>query len=195
MSATGFHPEPSAKAPWTRTIVLTAAYAGNDAARAVPVRRARIKQFMVQHHKMLATVSVVWLVHETIPTGHARLISSSGITFHLGHSMTAAHGYGVCNFQKRGAFAMSKKNWDRVPIDAQSVDAPLSRAAVFLVVTAASELTALTKVCLALDGLDDLVKAVGFRDLSARLSCIVGIGRSLWDRLHFDKKPLEQIGR
>src|SRR5262249_44313598 len=61
--------------------------------------------------------------------------------------MTAAHRYGVCNFEKRGAFAMSKKNWDRVPIDAQSIDAPLSRAAVFLVVTVASELTALTKVC------------------------------------------------
>jgi putative iron-dependent peroxidase len=59
------------------------------------------------------------------------------------------------------------------------------------VVTVASELTALTKVCLALDGLDDLVKTVGFRELSARLSCIVGIGCSLWDRLHFDKQPLE----
>src|SRR5262249_33694721 len=47
MSATGFHPEPSAKAPWTRTTVLTAAYAGDDAARAAPVRRARIKRFMV----------------------------------------------------------------------------------------------------------------------------------------------------
>src|SRR6516162_6039878 len=47
MSATGFHPEPSAKAPWTRTIVLTAAYAGGDAARAAPVRRARIMRFMV----------------------------------------------------------------------------------------------------------------------------------------------------
>jgi putative iron-dependent peroxidase len=93
--------------------------------------------------------------------------------------------------EKRGAFGMSEKNWDRVPIDAQSIDAPLSRAAVFLVVTVASELTALTKVCSALDGLDDLVKTVGFRDLSARLSCIVGIGRSLWDRLHFDKQPLE----
>jgi putative iron-dependent peroxidase len=86
---------------------------------------------------------------------------------------------------------MSTKNWDRVPIDAQSIDAPLSRAAVFLVVTVASEPNTLTKVCLALDGLDDLVKTVGFRDLSARLSCIVGIGRSLWDRLHFDRQPLE----
>src|SRR6516162_6789403 len=50
MSATGFHPEPSAKAPWTRTMVLTAAYAGDDAAKAAPVRRARIKRFMLQLH-------------------------------------------------------------------------------------------------------------------------------------------------
>src|SRR6516225_8363128 len=47
MSATGFHPEPSANAPWTRTIVLTAACAGDDAARAAPVRKARIMRFMV----------------------------------------------------------------------------------------------------------------------------------------------------
>src|SRR5262249_12622056 len=52
MSATGFHPEPSANAPWTRTIVLTAAYAGDDAAKAAPVRRARIKRFMLQLHKI-----------------------------------------------------------------------------------------------------------------------------------------------
>src|ERR1700722_16191978 len=48
MSATGFHPDPSAKAPWTRTMVLTAAYAGDKAAKATPGRRARIKRFMVQ---------------------------------------------------------------------------------------------------------------------------------------------------
>lgn len=86
---------------------------------------------------------------------------------------------------------MSERSWDRVPIDAQSIDAPLSRAAIFLVVTVAGEPAALAKVCSVLDGLDDLVKTVGFRDLSARLSCIVGIGRDLWDRLHFDKRPQE----
>jgi putative iron-dependent peroxidase len=86
---------------------------------------------------------------------------------------------------------MSGKNWDRVPIEAQSIDAPLSQAAIFLVVTVASGQTALTQVCAALDGVDDLVKTVGFRDLSGRLSCIVGIGRDFWDRLHFDKRPQE----
>ena len=42
---------------------------------------------------------------------------------------------------------MSGKNWDRVPIDAQSIDAPLSQAAIFLVVTIANEETALAKAC------------------------------------------------
>jgi len=86
---------------------------------------------------------------------------------------------------------MSGKSWDRVPIDAQSVDAPLSRAAVFLVVTVASEQAALAKVFSVLGGLDDLVKTVGFRDLSAHLSCIAGIGGDLWDRLHSGSRPKE----
>lgn len=86
---------------------------------------------------------------------------------------------------------MPESNWDRVPIDAQSIDAPLSRAAVFLMVTVAPDPPALAKVCAALEGLDDLVKDVGFRDLSARLSCIVGIGYDFWRRLRFDKTPHE----
>ncbi|WP_095202203.1 Dyp-type peroxidase [Mesorhizobium carmichaelinearum] len=84
---------------------------------------------------------------------------------------------------------MSGKNWDRVPIDAQSVDAPLSQSAIFLVVTVAGE--ALAKVCSVLGELDDLVKTVGFRDLGGRLSCIAGIGSDLWDRLSPGRRPLE----
>jgi putative iron-dependent peroxidase len=86
---------------------------------------------------------------------------------------------------------MPEKNWDRVPIDAQSVDAPLSRAAIFLVVTLAGERDALAKVCSVLNGLDDLVKTVGFRDLPARLSCVVGIGCDLWGHLNFNSRPKE----
>src|SRR5581483_2330973 len=89
------------------------------------------------------------------------------------------------------SFGMPDKNWDRVGIDAQSVDAPLSRAAVFLVVTVGREQAALTNVCATLDG---LVKTVGFRDLPARLSCIVGIGRELWDRLNLGRRPQELKG-
>ncbi|MCB4771497.1 Dyp-type peroxidase [Ancylobacter sp. Lp-2] len=86
---------------------------------------------------------------------------------------------------------MTGKSWDRVPIDAQSIDAPLSRAAVFLVLSVTDGPPALAKVCSVLDGLDDLVKTVGFRDLAGRLSCIVGIGRDLWDRLQPGSRPRE----
>jgi putative iron-dependent peroxidase len=86
---------------------------------------------------------------------------------------------------------MTGKSWDRLPIDAQSIDAPLSRAAVFLVVTVPDDRAALGIVSSALGALDDLVKTVGFRDLSGRLSCIGGIGSDLWDRLGADKRPQE----
>jgi putative iron-dependent peroxidase len=86
---------------------------------------------------------------------------------------------------------MSGKNWDRVGIDAQSVDAPLSTAAVFLVVTVSDEPAALVKVASVLGALDDLVKTVGFRDLNGRLSCIAGIGCDLWDRLDSRSHPKE----
>src|SRR5450432_1869410 len=90
-----------------------------------------------------------------------------------------------------GDLGMAGKSWDRAPIDAQSIDAPLLLAAIFLVVTVASEQAALMKVLSVLDGLDDLAKTVGFRDLSGRLSCIAGIGSGLWDRLHLDRRPRE----
>ncbi|TPI39884.1 Dyp-type peroxidase [Mesorhizobium sp. B3-1-9] len=86
---------------------------------------------------------------------------------------------------------MSGKNWDRVPIDAQSVDAPLSQAAIFLVVTVGSDRAALSNVASVLGELDDLVKNVGFRDLSGRLSCIAGIGAGLWNRLSPNRRPRE----
>jgi putative iron-dependent peroxidase len=86
---------------------------------------------------------------------------------------------------------MSGQSWDRVPINAQSVDAPLSNSAVFLVVTVAETQAALATISSVLGGLDDLVKTVGFRDLSGRLSCIAGVGRDLWDRLHPNGRPKE----
>jgi len=59
---------------------------------------------------------------------------------------------------------MSGKSWDRAPIDAQSIDAPLSRASVFLVVTVAPDETALAKVSSALGGLDDLVSETSMQE-------------------------------
>ena len=82
-------------------------------------------------------------------------------------------------------------SWERVPIDAQSINAPLSRTAVFLVVTVKDSPEALTQAAHAVASVTDLLKNVGFRDLSAHLSCIVGIGSALWDRLGMKKRPAE----
>src|SRR3954464_8322044 len=78
---------------------------------------------------------------------------------------------------------MSDGNWARVGIDAQSVDAPLSGAAVFLVVTVGPSAADLAAARATLGGVDDLVKTVGFRDLNGRLSWVGGIGSAFWDRL------------
>ncbi|MCO5144890.1 MAG: Dyp-type peroxidase [Aquamicrobium sp.] len=86
---------------------------------------------------------------------------------------------------------MAGQTWDRVPIDAQSIEAPLSRAAIFLVVEIVDGDEAIGRVRAALDGLDDLIKTVGFRDLEGRLSCIAAIGSALWDRLDPSKRPAE----
>ncbi|MFB9307677.1 putative iron-dependent peroxidase [Agromyces hippuratus] len=79
----------------------------------------------------------------------------------------------------------------RVPIDAQQVAAPLSRSAVFLVVTIPSGDDVLRTALEVVAGIDDLVKSVGFRDLGANLSCVVGIGSDLWDRLGRTDRPAE----
>ena len=81
--------------------------------------------------------------------------------------------------------------WERVPIDAQSVEAPLSRSAVFLVMAAGEGDAALAGVRDTLGAVGDLVKNVGFRDLNGRLSCVVGIGSALWDRLSPGSRPAE----
>ena len=86
---------------------------------------------------------------------------------------------------------MTGNSWEGAPVDAQGIGAPLSHAAIFLVLRAGADDGALTKIRAALGGVDDLVKTVGFRDLAARLSCIVGVGSDLWERLAPDRRPAE----
>jgi putative iron-dependent peroxidase len=87
----------------------------------------------------------------------------------------------------QGFGAMSAGSWDRLTIDAQSVGAPLSNAAIFLVVTVEQ----VDRAREVLGAVGDLVKTVGFRDLGGRLSCVVGIGSALWDRLSPAARPAE----
>ena len=71
----------------------------------------------------------------------------------------------------------------------QPVVAPLTRAAIFLVVTVASG-KANEAIVRALCGdLAALLRAVGFRDLEGRLSCVMALGSDAWDRLFGAPKP------
>lgn len=80
---------------------------------------------------------------------------------------------------------------DRVPIEPQSIDAPLSRAAVFLVVTIAPADEALSRARSVVADIGGLVRAVGFRHLDGHLSCNVGIGSDAWDRFGQAKRPAQ----
>jgi porphyrinogen peroxidase len=74
---------------------------------------------------------------------------------------------------------------------AQPVSAPLTRAAIFLVVTinpGDDDRAAALSFCADFAG---LVRAVEFRDLEAGLSCVMGIGSDAWDRLFGDPRPAE----
>jgi porphyrinogen peroxidase len=84
---------------------------------------------------------------------------------------------------------MANSNRDRVPIEPQSVDAPLSRAAVFLVVEIASPDEAMARARSVISDIGTLVRAVGIRDLNGHLSCNVGIGSNAWNRLERPKRP------
>src|SRR5271157_82715 len=73
----------------------------------------------------------------------------------------------------------------------QPVSAPLSRAAIFLVVTinpSPDNRAAVRSFCADLPA---LIRAVEFRDLEVGLCCVMGIGSDAWDRLFGDPRPAE----
>jgi putative iron-dependent peroxidase len=73
----------------------------------------------------------------------------------------------------------------------QPVNAPLTRAALFLVMTinpGANQRATVRSLC---GDLASLVRAVGFRAGDAGLSCVLGIGSDAWDRLFGQPRPVE----
>lgn len=74
---------------------------------------------------------------------------------------------------------------------AQPVSAPLTRAAIFLVVTINPGLGNRAAVRSFCPDLPALIRAVEFRDLEAGLSCVMGIGSDAWDQLFGDPRPAE----
>ena len=73
----------------------------------------------------------------------------------------------------------------------QLVSTPLTRSAIFLVVTinpGDENRRAVLSLCAELSGLQ---RAVGFRDLEGAVSCIMGIGSDAWDRFFGTPRPAE----
>src|SRR5580693_7272986 len=74
---------------------------------------------------------------------------------------------------------------------AQSVASPLTRAAIFLVVTinaGPEHRAAIRSFC---GDLAALLRAVEFRDIEGGLSCVLGFGSDAWDRLFGPPRPAE----
>ena len=73
----------------------------------------------------------------------------------------------------------------------QPVAAPLTRAAIFLIVTVnpgSDNRAILRSFC---GDLSALLRAVEFRDLEGGLSCVMGFGSNAWDRLFGPPRPAE----
>src|SRR6202011_4375716 len=73
----------------------------------------------------------------------------------------------------------------------QPVSAPLTRAAIFLIVTVNPGSDCRAVVRSFCGDLAALLRAVEFRDLEAGLSCVMGIGSEAWDQLFGDPRPAE----
>jgi putative iron-dependent peroxidase len=82
------------------------------------------------------------------------------------------------------------------PVDApppipQKVAGVLTPAAIFLVVTVSPSPDSITPVKSLCADLSGLVRAVGFRDFEGQLSCVMGFGSGVWDRLFPPPRPAE----
>lgn len=73
----------------------------------------------------------------------------------------------------------------------QPVNAPLTRAALFIVATIQPGDDSRMRVRSLCGDLASLVRAVGFRSAEPGLSCVLGIGSGAWDRLFGRPRPAE----
>ncbi|HXM52468.1 MAG TPA: Dyp-type peroxidase domain-containing protein, partial [Candidatus Binatus sp.] len=76
----------------------------------------------------------------------------------------------------------------------QPVVAPLTRAAIFLVVTVNPGDEHRATVRAFCEDFPALVRAVAFRDLEGYLSCVIGFGSAAWDGLFSAARPAELHG-
>ncbi|KAJ5438050.1 uncharacterized protein N7458_009048 [Penicillium daleae] len=93
--------------------------------------------------------------------------------------------------QLQPTFSKANMSSQRVPIESQRVDAPLTSSATFLVLSATDKEDSISTIRSVLASLDDLAKNVSIRDLNAQFACTVGIGSDIWDRLTGLPRPAE----
>jgi putative iron-dependent peroxidase len=74
---------------------------------------------------------------------------------------------------------------------AQAVVAPLTRDAIFLVLTVNPDAGSRETVRDLCADLAALIRAVAFRDIEATLTCVVGFGSDIWNRLFGAPRPAE----
>jgi porphyrinogen peroxidase len=79
---------------------------------------------------------------------------------------------------------------DQLPLP-QPVLGPLTRAAIFLVVTIKPETDSYAAVRSFCGDLAGLIRAVEFRDIDAGLTCVAAFGSDAWDRLFGNSRPAE----
>src|SRR5438552_13175858 len=87
---------------------------------------------------------------------------------------------------------MTPKASDGLSPIPQSVATPLTRAAIFLVVTVNSgpgHRTVIRQFCADLAA---LLRSVGFREQEGTLSCVVGFGSDAWDQLFGKPRPRDR---
>jgi porphyrinogen peroxidase len=80
---------------------------------------------------------------------------------------------------------------DGLPAVPQAVVQPLTRAAIFLVVTMNPGVASRGVVRSFCGDLPALQRAVGFRDIEGNLSCVLGFGSDAWDKLFGPPRPTE----
>jgi putative iron-dependent peroxidase len=73
----------------------------------------------------------------------------------------------------------------------QAVAAPLTRAAIFLVLCIRQDEEAAPRLRAFCANLSGLIRAVQFRAIEAALSCVAGFGSDAWDRLFAAPRPAE----
>ncbi|KAI0185674.1 hypothetical protein EV127DRAFT_484962 [Xylaria flabelliformis] len=73
----------------------------------------------------------------------------------------------------------------------QPVDAGLSRSATFLVLSVQPTDSSIRSVRSVVSSVPDIAKNISIRDANANLTCVVGIGSQIWDRLVKLPRPAE----